>query len=157
MMDSFPQEHELLRLFGSQPQLSDRGDVPWFYNELTFQLAAGNDRLECTICPGYGQLRVRWIQGTSEQLSLLLDGAVKELQIDTADGAEALIATFKEGSRRKQLRIQVKPAIQVQQSDPDATQAPALPPRAWGDNCDTCIAADTHAGAAAARPKGLLA
>jgi hypothetical protein len=117
MMHAFPQEHELLSLFGSQPQLTDRGDVPWYYNELTFTRVRDNAQLECMICPGYGQLGVRWLQGGSEQLSLFLDGVVKELQIDTTGGAQALVATFKNGSGRKTLRIQVSPTISVQLGD----------------------------------------
>ena len=114
IMQSFPQEHELLRLCESEPQLTDRGDVPWFYNELTLTAVQGDDRVECTICPGYNQLKFRWLQGNGEQMNFHLDGVVEELRVETEGAAAALIATFREENGIGPLRIQFKPTINVQ-------------------------------------------
>lgn len=93
-MDIFPEEWELLSLFECEPRLSAR-NVPWFYNQLTFETKRGNDEIRCEIEPGYGTLNICWWQFGKEKMKLELHW-VSAIRVVTGNGRDYLVATFRD-------------------------------------------------------------
>ena len=58
MVDPFPEEHELIAFFGVEPALTDP-DLPWIYNDVTFELEVEGRPLAATVNGGYGDLDIR--------------------------------------------------------------------------------------------------
>jgi hypothetical protein len=110
-MKPFPDQHDLIALFESEPVLTDAG-VPWCYNSLLFTRTIGDESVECIIEPGYGDLRFRWLQRGVEVVDLDVH-AVSGLRVESENGREALVAEFGERSGSLPLRIQLAPRIHV--------------------------------------------
>lgn len=109
-MKPFPDEHELIALFESEPTLTDKG-VPWVYNRLTFTLLRGVHRITCVIEPSYEVLELEWSRTGKMLVSLSLNrvsGIETELNAET----EVLVAHFCD-KHLLDLRIQTKPDIRV--------------------------------------------
>jgi len=63
-MNVFPDHHELMSLFESEPTLVD-AETPWTYNRLQFTRTTGDSAVECIIEPGCETPRFRWsLRGT---------------------------------------------------------------------------------------------
>lgn len=110
-MKPFPDQHELIALFESEPVLTD-AKVPWTYNHLQFTRTIGDSTVECAIEPGYETLRFRWLQRGVEVMDLDLHW-VSGLSVECEHGREALVAHFRERGGRLPLRIQLAPNIHV--------------------------------------------
>ena len=110
-MNIFPDQHELISLFESEPTLAD-AKVPWTYNRLQFTRTIGDSTVECIIEPGYETLRFRWSQRGAEVMDLDLRW-VSGLTVEYKDGREALVAQFRDRSGVSPLRIQLTPSIHV--------------------------------------------
>jgi hypothetical protein len=110
-MKPFPQEHELLSLFESEPILLD-ANVPWTYNHLQFTRTIGESTVECVIEPGYETLQFRWSQRGVEIVALDLHW-VAGLTVESDGGREALVAHFRERSGVSKLCIQFSPHIHI--------------------------------------------
>ena len=57
-VNPFPEDHELLSIFESEPTILD-ADCPWFYNTLTFTGERSGIEYLVRISPAYGELEVR--------------------------------------------------------------------------------------------------
>ena len=110
-MKPFPEEHELIWLFESEPRLTDK-DVIWYYNELTFTTERGNECVECAISPAYSELKFRWSRVGVELVSLEVK-RVSGLEVIKAKDADLLKATFGEGSGLQPLLIKLKPNVWI--------------------------------------------
>jgi hypothetical protein len=110
-MSPFPDEHELLGIFESEPVLKDEG-VPWAYNHLTFCRTIGDDTIHCEIEPGYETLKFRLVQRGNEVISLDLHW-VSGLTIETKPGMEALVAHFRTRAGLLPLTIQFRPTVRL--------------------------------------------
>lgn len=110
-MKPFPEEHELIWLFESEPTLADEG-VIWYYNYLTFTTERGNDYVECSISPAYEELKFRWSRNGIELVNLDLK-TVSGLEVIKAEDADLLKATFMQGSGLQPLLIKLKPNVWV--------------------------------------------
>jgi hypothetical protein len=110
-MKPFPEEHELLWLFESEPKLAD-ADVSWYYNDLTFTLRRDNDYVECRISPAYEELKFYWSRDGMELVRLELR-LVSGLEVIKAKDADLLKATFRKGSGIQPLLVKLKPHIWV--------------------------------------------
>jgi hypothetical protein len=110
-MKPFPEEHELIGLFESEPVLAD-ADVPWTYNCLRFTRTVGHSTVECAIDPGYEKLTFRWLQKDTEIVVLDLCW-VSGITVECENGREALIAHFRERHGILPVRIQLTPTIHV--------------------------------------------
>ena len=110
-MKPFPEEHELIWLFESEPKLADK-NVIWYYNDLTFSIERGNDYVECKISPAYEELKFRWSRDGRELVHLDLK-MVSGLEVIKAKDADLLKATFRHGSGLQPLLIKLKPNVWV--------------------------------------------
>jgi hypothetical protein len=110
-MKPFPEEHELIWLFESEPKLTDK-DVIWYYNDLTFTIERGSDYVECVISPAYGEIKLRWSRDGVELVHLDVK-SVASLEVIKATDADLLKATFKEGNRLRPLLIRLKPSVWI--------------------------------------------
>ena len=110
-MKPFPDQHELIALFESEPVVKDVG-VPWAYNHLTFTRTVGENRIECEIEPGYQELRFLWFQRGVVVVDLDLSW-VSGLIVEREHGRESLIARFRERSGLLPLRIQISPSVYI--------------------------------------------
>src|SRR4051812_36755324 len=106
-MKPFPEEHELIWLFESEPKLADEA-AAWYYNDLTFIIERGTDCVECRISPAYEELKFRWSRDGIELVSLDLK-FVSGLEVIKAQDADLLKATFRRGSGLQPLLIKLKP------------------------------------------------
>ena len=91
-MQPFPEMHELIGFFESEPDVSDR-DVPTFYNRLSFVYRHESDVLACAIEPGYGEIDLTWRQNGREMASFALRG-VQGLEVHGAPGSESMTVKF---------------------------------------------------------------
>jgi hypothetical protein len=107
----FPEEHELLALFEVEPTLLDAG-IPWVYNTLTFASLRDGHRVECTIVPGYGELRVAWSNAAQSLVDIRLN-QVEGLRVEIGKTREALVAEFSEKTGLGLLTIELKPTIRL--------------------------------------------
>ena len=107
-MNPFPKEWELLSLFEVEPVLTDP-DVPWFYNELTFENDFGPDRIRCIIAPAYCTLQFSWWHHGIECLSLDLHW-ISGLSVSTESGHEGMTVSFYDKFLIP-LEIKLRPAI----------------------------------------------
>ncbi len=110
-MNPFPEQHELISLFESEPVLTD-AKVPWSHNHLRFTRTIGDSTVECAIEPGYETLRFHWLQRGVEVMNLDLHW-VSGLRAERERGREAMIAHFRKHSGIMPLHIQLAPSIHV--------------------------------------------
>jgi hypothetical protein len=118
-MKPFPGEHELAELFEVAPIILEP-DVPLAYNTLTFTTTRGDDVIRCEIQPGEREIDFEWTQAGRPVFRLRV-GGIDGLRVKIDREAEALLATFPEGSRLAELRIQFKPTIRVAWGSTDWT------------------------------------
>lgn len=95
-MEPFPEIHELVGFFESEPDISNR-DVPMFYNRLSFVYHRDGDIVACAIEPGYGEIDITWRRDGRELASFALRG-IESLEVIGAPGPESLIARFSQNS-----------------------------------------------------------
>jgi hypothetical protein len=110
-MSPFPQEHELIGLFESEPRLAD-AKVPWAYNHLWFSRTIGDNLIECEIEPGYETVKLRWTRNGAEIINLGLHW-VAGIRVETRPGMEALVVEFRNINNLLPLRLQLRPTIHV--------------------------------------------
>jgi len=110
-MKPFPEEHELIWLFESEPKLTDK-DVIWYYNDLTFTAEHGNDYVECVISPAYGELKFRWSRAGIELVNLDVK-QVGGLEVIKAKDADLLKVTFGESNGLQPLLIKLRPNVWI--------------------------------------------
>lgn len=110
VMNTFPEEWELLALFEVEPTITDR-DVPWYYNRLTFETTRGDDHIRCEIEPGYEKLNIVWWRGAKEKMTLELNW-VNGLRVVTGGGTDYLVASFRE-KHLLDLEFHLKPEVRL--------------------------------------------
>ncbi|RSK26280.1 hypothetical protein EJF36_05075 [Bacillus sp. HMF5848] len=109
-IDLFPEEHELIDIFESEPTEIDE-DMPWYYNELRFYLKRNENVLEAIISPAISDIKLRWHNQKHILASLHLED-VKGIKIEKKDGTESLCIMF-EDLLVKDLIITTKPYISI--------------------------------------------
>jgi hypothetical protein len=109
-IDLFPDEHELIDIFESEPSVLDE-DMPWYYNELRFELKRNESVLEATIMPSVSDVKLRWHNEKQTFASLQLED-VRGLKIEKKNGIESLCIMF-EDSLVRDLFIITKPYISI--------------------------------------------
>jgi hypothetical protein len=112
-MNPFPDEHELLWLFESEPELLDpEEDISWYYNTLTFRTTRGSDTITCTILPSHTDLEIWW-ERDGEEIVHLPVSRVAELFVRKEQDREYLEARFPEDMGLHPLRLTLKPFIRI--------------------------------------------
>ncbi|MCM3127555.1 hypothetical protein M3625_07325 [Paenibacillus sp. MER 78] len=111
IMEPFPQEHELMELFESEPTKLDE-EVPFFYNNNTYKLCRPNGELYFEIEPSHRWSRVVWKQGTASLVDLTLEN-IKGIDIEKRSGMEFMNFYFDEEQGVRTLLLKTKPAISV--------------------------------------------
>ncbi|RZT21420.1 hypothetical protein [Fictibacillus sp. BK138] len=89
-MPVFPDETDLLSLFECEPRLYDTSskDLPFYYNQATYQFSNGEEDFLIVLSPSYGEVKIQVICRKSNRLISLLDlKQVQKLEI-TADEKE---------------------------------------------------------------------
>ena len=121
-MDPFPEDAELRELFGTDPVLLDPA-LPWRLNVLSFEAAAGADRVECVIEPVYHTVTLRWSREGRELVFLDLT-RVRGLQVDRYRGRVSLLALFEEQAALRSMRLQLSPTVHVTWGTRDDERTP---------------------------------
>lgn len=111
MMDPFPDEHELIGFFGVEPTLTDP-DLPWIYNDVTFEVEVEDRPFKATVNGGYGELDIRWGASGKAAVSLTLR-EVQGLRVAREHGSEWLVADFRETAALSPLRLQIAPTFRM--------------------------------------------
>ena len=110
-MDQFPQEHELISVFESEPELLDP-DLPWAYNRLTFKTQRGDDHVVYVIEPASRMVQIEWSRNGDRVVSLDLN-SVSSLEIVTESPVEQITAHFSEDGPVHPCVLQLKPAVRL--------------------------------------------
>jgi len=109
-MRPFPENYELVSFFENEPTILDH-DIPWAYNELTFESKSENGILVVNMISGYEIMEINWIQDKRKVLHLVLNG-VMSLRIEDESNCNTLIAGFR-NSEVDELVIRVRPVISI--------------------------------------------
>ncbi|WP_028886825.1 hypothetical protein [Teredinibacter turnerae] len=112
-MHQFPEDYELIGFFEVEPQVLD-ADVPWAYNELTFNASSSNGSLTTKMVTGSELINICWYQDGNEVLhidlkgvlSLVVGSPTNEYEINT------LVISFRDKSVSK-LFVKLRPYISV--------------------------------------------
>src|SRR5262245_54094749 len=111
MPNTFPDDHELLAFFGTEPKVLDP-NVPWFYNTLEFEVEREGIAVRCRLAPAYGQIEVRLLSGATELVRLDIR-SFKTLRLYTTSQWEVLIAIFDRGQEEETFGLMLKPRVWV--------------------------------------------
>jgi len=109
-MRPFPENFELESFFECEPDILDR-DVPWAYNELTFNSKAENGILKIKMVTGSEIMDIIWYQGNHTVLNFKLKG-VHSLQVVDEIKYDTLIAKFR-NQDTDDLIIKIRPVISI--------------------------------------------
>ena len=116
-MESFPEDHELVGFFESEPEVTDR-DVPWFYNRLTFRTTRGSHSVVCEIEPGYRQIDLTWRNAGKEMASFALR-EIRALRVMGSPGEEYMTVVFR-GDELMDFVLYLKPDIRIEWGNMEA-------------------------------------
>ncbi len=116
-MSLFPKEYDLLSLFECEPTQLDNPtkELPFYYNESTYQFSNGEENFSVTISPSYGEVKIQVTQTTSSILLSLLDlkRVMKfEITADKKDTASVLLTIVNEDSQQL-IEIDFKPKYKL--------------------------------------------
>lgn len=111
-MSSFPELHELIWLFESEPTILD--DHPgWPIIPASFETERGPWRVRCVIAPYDYTVTVRCQIDDVEAIEVNLLENVDDVTIDRTHGSEALVVVCRADSMLRPVRVQLKPHVQI--------------------------------------------
>lgn len=108
-MLTLPEEHELIGFFEAEPELAS-ADTPWFYNQLTFRIQRGSDRITCQIEPAYGELRIWWEQEKMSRVNFKLN-RVESISVHVARNDDHMVVSGKDMHPFTLLKLRLKPHV----------------------------------------------
>jgi hypothetical protein len=111
-MEEFPQQHELIEFFESEPKLLDEDIEEWIYNTLTFSISRNNNTIICIISPSYSHMKLSWTQGEKEIIYLDLN-LIQSIKIQKEKDTETMLVEFDESESLTILRLRLKPDIHM--------------------------------------------
>ncbi|WP_462172226.1 hypothetical protein [Pseudoalteromonas xiamenensis] len=115
-METFPENHELIGLFESEPILTDPKQEHWFYNQLTFHTQRGDDELTVKINGCYGDLSILWKQSSRELMNFKFEKlSSMEVEMQTKDEFLTAIGSFADFEMLLKLRLKPQIAIELKQ------------------------------------------
>ncbi|GGF31903.1 hypothetical protein [Echinicola rosea] len=107
----YPDEVDLMSFFECEPISLDSHEVPFFYNESTYQyLNAKNQSFTVKICPSYGEVKF-FVKSNSIELSNIQLSSVSTLSIlsDRKEEKRLMIT-----SKNYTIKITLKPELQLE-------------------------------------------
>lgn len=110
-MKVFPEDHELVSLFESEPRVLDN-EAPWYYNTLFFSLIRNNDHLECIIEPAYSRISFRLMIENRLIYDLHFDN-IEGIELEKCKDKEFLKIIFNDEDSVKTLLLETKPNINL--------------------------------------------
>jgi hypothetical protein len=115
-VEIFPENHELIGLFESDPILTDPAQGYWFYNQVVFQTIRGEDALTVKINGCYGDLSVLWKQGSRELVNIKFE-TLSSLKVEMQNNDEFLtaIGSFSDFEMFVKLRLKPQVALELKQ------------------------------------------
>lgn len=111
MIEDFPENHELIWLFESEPEVLDPQE-PWIFNTITFRTQRKGLEVMCSVLPSYGDLSLRLFLQETEIVAVDLF-SIRRISIRKEKGREALVAEFGEASDFKTFELQLKPHVHL--------------------------------------------
>jgi hypothetical protein len=109
-MNPFPKDWELIGLFECEPDCLDE-NVPWCFNQLTFNTVRDEDEEVSVISPGYEELKWEWRK--NGQLIAQFDlHWVSSLEVIKENEKESLVARFRD-KHLMPLVLHVKPFVSL--------------------------------------------
>lgn len=111
IVNSFPEEYELLDLFESEPIIYDLS-TPFFYNNLIYKLIRSNGTLKFEVEPGSHWARVTLTQGEIDIIDLELNH-IKSVEIEKRNNQEFIHLSFHKDQDLKKLVLKTKPEFSM--------------------------------------------
>ncbi|MFD4706788.1 hypothetical protein ACFWM3_18240 [Gottfriedia sp. NPDC058432] len=116
-MRDFPEENDLLSLFECEPKLFDSNmkNLPFYYNQATYQFSNGEEDFVVTVSPSYGEVKIKVTQTSSDRmLSLLELKRIEKMEItaDRRDSSSVLLTVINEDSQQT-IEIDFKPRFKL--------------------------------------------
>jgi hypothetical protein len=125
-MSSFPELHELIWLFESEPTIPE--EYPgWPIIPATFETERGPWRVRCVIAPYDYTVTIRCQIKGEDAIEVNLLENVDEVKLDRTHDAEALVVVCRAGSLLRPVRLQLKPRVHLVVETELAWQSPQLP------------------------------
>jgi|APSaa5957512535_1039671.scaffolds.fasta_scaffold137209_1 hypothetical protein len=109
-MKPFPDEHELIGFFESEPALVDT-EVPWLYNCLKFTYSNETEKIICEIEPSSRSMIITWNR-SGNQIARFEMLNTKGLKIEGTK-TPILKAIFDEKSDQMDFELCLKPFVSV--------------------------------------------
>jgi len=109
-MKNFPENFELESFFECEPEVLDK-DIPWEYNELTFESESENGVLIVKMEMSSELMNIEWHQNNHIVLNLKLKGVYK-LQVLNETKLDTLLLEFR-NQDTDDLIIKIRPVISV--------------------------------------------
>jgi hypothetical protein len=91
-MNEIPEEYELMSFFEVEPKKRDV-EVPFYYNNLTYNIINGSETIDITISPSFADIEIFWIQNNLLKFNWKLNN-IKTLKIEKNDGIECMKIIF---------------------------------------------------------------
>ncbi|WP_216323067.1 hypothetical protein [Deinococcus aestuarii] len=111
MIEDFPENHELIWLFESEPEILNPQE-PWLFNTITFKTQRNGLEVVCSILPSYGDLSLRLSLQETEIVAVDFF-RIRRSSIRNEKGCEALVVEFGEASDFKTFELQLKPHVHL--------------------------------------------
>ncbi|MFD4704701.1 hypothetical protein ACFWM3_07515 [Gottfriedia sp. NPDC058432] len=116
-MRDFPEENDFLSLFECEPKLFDSNtkDLPFYYNQATYQFSNEEENFVVTVSPSYGDVKIQVTQPNSDRLLSLLElKRVEKFEItaDKRDFSSVLLTVINEDSQQT-IEIDFKPRFKL--------------------------------------------
>ncbi|MEN9645153.1 MAG: hypothetical protein RL238_1822 [Actinomycetota bacterium] len=111
-MSSFPELHDLIWLFESEPTIPE--EYPgWPVTPATFETERGPWRVRCVVAPYDYTVTIRCLCEDQDAIEVNLLENVDEVRVDRTNGAETLVVTCRADSLLRPVRLQLKPKVHV--------------------------------------------
>jgi len=111
-MTSFPELHELIWLFESEPTIPEE-NPGWPINPATFETERGRWRVRCVIAPYDYTVTIRCQIEGEDAIEVNLLENVDEVKLDRTHEAEVLVVVCRTDSLLRPVRLQLKPRVHV--------------------------------------------
>jgi hypothetical protein len=110
-METFPEEYELLGFFEVEPKLPRSGGE-FAHNKVVYTNKFGNDEVEFSIEPMYGEIKLQIIRDSVLVGKYILN-QVHSVSIVGKD-MDAMVVAFEKTAKQKLFKLRLKPFPQIE-------------------------------------------
>ena len=111
-MSSYPELHELIWLFESEPELLDE-DLGWPISRATFRTSRGEGEVRCSIEVYDRTVELDCFLAGDPTMHLKIRQEVDSIAVDRSHDAETLLIRPQAGSQLGDVRLRLKPQVRL--------------------------------------------